>query len=482
VATADLTSKTARELAALIRSKQASPVEITKAYLDRIHALNPKVNAFITITDDVAMRQARAAEKQIMAGKYLGPLHGIPYAPKDILATKGIRTTNGSKVTADWVPDYESTITARMSRAGAVLLGKLNLLEFAMGSGVVSGFGPARNPWDLEYSPGGSSSGSGAALIADMTPLAIGTDTGGSIRVPAANCGIVGMKQTYGRVSRYGVTTLSWTLDHAGPMTRSVGDCADMLHVIAGADPKDPTSSRRAVPDFGRLLDGGVKGVRIGVPTNYFFDGAHPEIDRGVRDALATLKKMGATLVDIELPHAQHASSAGWIIAMAEGACFHEKRLKETPELFDPLVRERLEAAQFYPATDYIKAQRIRTMLMNEMRAAFTKCDIMAVPGSGQFPGKLDPPEIAKSDVKPGSRATPYRGGNTFFGDMTGQPSMVQPCGFSSGTPTLPITIMWYGRPFDETTMLRVGHAYEQATDWHKRRPALDVNGRRATA
>lgn len=482
MAAADLTSKTGRELAALIKSKQVSPVDIAKAYLDRIHSLNAHVNAFITVTDDVALKQARAAEKQIVAGKYIGPLHGLPYAPKDILATKGIKTTNGSKVTADWVPTYESTITARMAKAGAVMLGKLNLLEFAMGSGVDSGFGPARNPWHLDYSPGGSSSGSGAALIADMVPLAIGTDTGGSIRVPAANCGIVGLKQTYGRVSRYGVTTLSWTLDHAGPMTRSVADAADMLQVIAGADPKDPTAVRRAVPDYAQLLSGGVKGIRIGVPTNYFFEDAHAEIDKGVRAAIAQLKDMGATVVDIELPHAKYASSAGWIIAMAEGACFHEQRLKERAELFDPLVRERLEAAQFYTATDYIKAQRLRTVLMNEMHDAFRKCDVMAVPGSGQFPGKLDTPEIAKSDVKPGSVASPYRGGNTFFGDMTGQPSMVQPCGFSSGDPALPITIMFYGRPFDEATIFRVGHAYESATDWHTRRPKLDASGRRPTA
>jgi len=473
MASSDLVSKPAHELAALIKSRQISPVELAKAYLDRIAMLNPGVNAFITVTADLALKQAREAEKQIGAGKYLGPLHGIPYAPKDILATKGIRTTNGSKVTADWVPAYESTITARLNRAGAIMIGKLNLLEFAMGSGVDSGFGPARNPWALEYSPSGSSSGSGAALIADMVPLSIGTDTGGSIRGPAANCGIVGLKQTYGRVSRYGVTTLSWTLDHAGPMTRSVADAAAMLQAIAGADPKDPTAAKRPVPSYAQSMTGNVKGLRIGVPTNYFFERDRPEIETAVRTAISMLGKMGAAIVDVEVPHAKYAGSAGWIVAMAEAACFHEKRLREKPELFDPLVRERLDAAKFYPATDYIKALRVRTILMNEMRQVFAKCDVMAVPGSNMLPAKLETPEIAATDVKPGSTPTPYRPGNTFIGNMTGLPCLVIPCGFSTGTPAFPITIMFYGKPFDEATLFRVSHAYESATDWHKRRPNL---------
>ena len=356
----DLVHKPAHELAALVKTRQVSSVELTKAYLERIAALNPKVNAFITVTDDVALARAREADTAIAAGKYLGPLHGIPYAPKDILATKGIRTTNGSKLTADWVPDHESTVTARLNRAGAVMVGKLNLLEFAMGSGVDSGFGPARNPWDLAYSPSGSSSGSGAALIADMVPLSIGTDTGGSIRGPAANCGIVGLKQTYGRVSRYGVTTLSWTLDHAGPMTRSVADAAAMLQAIAGADPKDSTAARRAVPDYAKAMTGGVKGVRVGVPKNYFFEHDNAEVDRTVRAAIAQLKEMGAIVVEVEVPHANLAGSAGWIVAMAEAACFHEKRLREKPGALrsararaarggEVLLRDRLHQVAAHP-------------------------------------------------------------------------------------------------------------------------------------
>ncbi|MDP2054446.1 MAG: amidase, partial [Acidobacteriota bacterium] len=351
--------------------------------------------------------------------------------------------------------------------------GKLNLLEFAMGSGVVSGFGPSRNPWDPARTPSGSSSGSGTALAAHMVPLSIGTDTGGSIRGPAAFCGIVGLKQTYGRVSRHGVTTLAWTLDHAGPMTRSVTDAAAMLQVIAGADPLDRTCTRDAVPDYVQALGGGLTGTRIGVPTRYFTEGAHADSARTYAEAVATLGSLGATVVDVDVPHAQYATSAGWIIAMAEAAQFHEKRLRETPELFDPIVRERLDAARFYPATDYIKALRIRTLLMDEMAAVFTKCDCMVVPANTAVAGLLETPEAAATDVKPGSTPARFRGGNSFLGNMTGLPALVLPCGFSAGPPVLPIGLQLYGRAFDEATLLRIGDAYERATDWHRRRPPI---------
>ncbi|MEZ5291786.1 MAG: amidase [Vicinamibacterales bacterium] len=469
----ELVFKSGRELAALIKGRKVSPVEVTEVFLARSEALNPKVNAYITITRDHALAAARTAEKEIMGGRYKGPLHGLPYAPKDILATKGIRTTNGSKVTADVVPDFESTITSRLNAAGAILIGKLNLLEFAMGSGVRSGFGPARNPWHLDYSPAGSSSGSGAALAACMTPLSIGTDTGGSIRGPANNCGIVGLKQTYGRVSRYGVTTLAWTLDHAGPMTRTVADAAAMLQVIAGADPMDPTASAEPVPDYQKALGAGARGLRIGVPTNYFYDGAHPETLAAVRGAIAALKGMGATVIDVDVPHAELATSAGWIVAMAEAACFHEQRLKTTPELFDPIVRERLESAQYYTAVDYIKALRVRSLLMDSMARALAGCDVLAVP-SGNPATKLDPPDVAGTDVKPGSTAQRFRTGNTFIGNMTGYPALVMPCGFTTTSPTLPLGIEFYAKPFDEASLFRAGQAYESSTDWHTRRAPVD--------
>jgi aspartyl-tRNA(Asn)/glutamyl-tRNA(Gln) amidotransferase subunit A len=463
----------AAEQASLLRSRKLSPPELTDAYLARIASLDSKINAFITVTADRARADARAAEQAIMRGQYRGGLHGIPYAPKDILATRGIRTTNGSQVTADWVPDFESTITERLAAAGAVLIGKLNLLEFAMGSGVVSGFGPARNPWDLARTPSGSSSGSGAALAAHLVPLSIGTDTGGSIRGPASFCGIVGLKQTYGRVSRYGVTTLAWTLDHAGPMTRTVRDAALMLQVIAGADGKDATCTTDPVPSYAEQLTADLRGVRIGVPRQHFVEDAQPEIERAYRAALATMQDLGATLVDVDVPHAPYATSAGWVVAMAEAAQFHEKRLRDTPQLFDPIVRERLDAARFYPATDYIKALRIRTVLMDEMDAVFRSADAMVVPANGSLPGLLEPATSAATDVKPGVTPTPFRGGSTFLGNMTGLPALVLPCGFSAGPPRLPIGLQVYGRAFDEATVLRVGHAYEQATGWHREKPPL---------
>jgi aspartyl-tRNA(Asn)/glutamyl-tRNA(Gln) amidotransferase subunit A len=469
----DVLFLSAREQGALIRQKKLSPVELTDAYLARIEALNGKTNAFITVTADVARRQAADAEREIARGRYRGPLHGIPYAPKDILATKGVKTTNGSKVTATVVPDYESTITDRLAKAGTILAGKLNLLEFAMGSGVVSGFGPSRNPWDLARSPAGSSSGSGTALAAAMVPLSIGTDTGGSIRGPANFCGIVGLKQTYGRVSRHGVTTLAWSLDHAGPMTRTVADAALMLQAIAGHDPLDPSTTAHPVPDYTQALTGDIRGVRIGVPARFLADGLAAEVDTAYRAALETLQGLGARLVDVDVPHAEYATNAGWIIAMAEAAAFHEQRLETTPELFDPIVRERLDAARFYSATDYIKAQRVRTLLMQEMAVVFTLCDVMAVPAGNALPNVLEPPELAGTDVKPGSKASVFRGGTTFLGNMTGLPALVLPCGFSAGPPALPIGLQLYARGFDEPAIFRVGHAYEQATDWHKRRPPL---------
>jgi len=305
-----------------------------------------------------------------------------------------------------------------------------------------------------------------------MTPLSIGTDTGGSIRGPASFCGIVGMKQTYGRVSRYGVTTLAWTLDHAGPMTKSVADAAAMLQVIAGFDPKDPTTSREPVPDYSKSLTGNVKGMRIGVPKTFFLENQNPQSEKAVKEAIQKLVSMGATTVDVDVPHAQYANAAGWTVAMAEAATFHEKRLRETPQLFDPVVRERLEAAKFYTATDYIKALRVRSILQDEFAKIFEKCDVMAVSGGGPAT-KLESPDLAKSDVKPGAPSTAGRGGNTFIGNMTGYPEIVIPCGFTSGPPVLPLTIGFYAKPFDESNLFRVAHAYESVTDWHKRRPPL---------
>jgi len=467
---AELRSLSVSDLAPLIQARKLSPVELVQACLRQIDALDPRVQAFLTITPERALAQARAAESEIAAGRYRGPLHGIPYAPKDLLATQGVRTTNGSRVTAAAIPNQESTVTARLNRAGAIMLGKLNLLEFAMGSGQVGLVAPARNPWDLAYSPSGSSSGSGAALAARMVPLTLGTDTGGSIRGPAKSCGVVGLKPTYGRVSRFGVTTLSWTLDHVGPMARTVADVARMLQVIAGHDPLDATSATAPPPSYAQALAGGVKGLRIGVPTEHFFQHVHPETEAALRAALGLLRAKGAQLIDVKVQQATLCSAASSVILGSESAAYHEKRLQDHPDLLDPLVRERLEAGAFHSALDYLKALRLRTLLIAEMRRVFAQCDVLMLPAGNAAPLLTD--EIAGTDAPPVKPRAP-RPDTSNLANLTGIPALVLPCGFTSGPPALPLGIQFCAKPFAESTLFRVGHAYQLATDWHTRLPAL---------
>lgn len=469
---ADIVFQSATELSAQLRRRELSPVAVIRAFLDRIEAANPKVNAFITVTADQALQQAREAEKEIAAGRYRGPLHGLPYAPKDLIATKGIRTTNGSKVTADWVPSFESTVTTRLHRAGAILLGKLNLLEFAMGSGQRGAFGPARNPFDLAYTPSGSSSGSGAAVAAGMVPLALGSDTGGSIRSPAKSCGIAGLKPTYGRISRYGVTTLSWTCDHVGPMARTVADVALMLGALAGPDPKDRTAAAEPVPGYTAALAHGVQGLRVGVPGRNFFDAVGAEAQSAVRAAIEELRRLGAVTIDVDVRHAALGAAALAVILSSEAAACHEKRLRAHGDLFEPLVRERLESARCYSAVDYIKAMRVRTLLQEEMRRVFAQCDVMVTP-AGNAAVRLNE-EILDTDAPPGA-AVVARQETWSLGNITGIPALVLPCGFTTGPPRLPLAMQFYGRPFEEAALLRLGHAYQMATTWHSRRPPLAV-------
>lgn len=458
------------ELAPLLKARKISPVELVRTCLDRIEAVNPKVNAFLTVTAERALDQARQAEREIAKGRYRGPLHGIPYAPKDLIATKGIRTTNGSRVNKDWIPDYESTVTTRLAAAGAILVGKLNLLEFAMGSGQSGLNGPARNPWDLAYSPSGSSSGSGAALAAGMVPLTIGSDTGGSIRGPAKSCGVVGLKPTYGRVSRYGVTALSWTLDHVGPMARSVADVAAFLQPMAGADPLDDTAASMPVPDYSRALTGKIKGLRLGVPAEYFFEKVHPETEAALRRAIALLKEMGAVPVDVRMRNAALCSAASAVILGSESAAVHGKELASDAGLLEPIVRERLEAGTLYAAVDYIKALRLRTVLMEEVRRIFQSCDVLMLPAGNAAPRIEE--EIVGTDGPVTPPRTP-RPDSFNMANVAGIPAIVLPCGFTAGPPSLPLGIQFCARHFDEAVLFRIGHAYQQATDWHKRTPPL---------
>lgn len=445
----DLVFKSATQLAGLIRRKEISPVEVTSAFLKRIEALNPKLNAFITVTADHAIARAREAEAQIRKGRYIGPLHGLPYAAKDCIATKGILTTNGSKVYEGWMPDSESAVTAKLNAAGAILLGKLNLWELAS-----AGFamGVVRNPWSLQHAPGGSSGGSGAAVAARMTPLALGTDTGGSIRMPAALCGIVGLRPTYGRISLRGIIVNTWTVDTVGPMAANVEDTAAMTQVLAGVE---SGAFSKSLAKF-----------RIGVPRSYFFEVA-PEIEESVRSAIAVLVGLGATTVEVDVPHASYANVVRDTL-FAESACYHERRLRTKAHLMGAAARERLEVATFTTATDYIKAQRIRSILCREADELFTKCDVFVTPTLQNTASLLSAGLTISNES-----TRPMNAGNMTFSSVTGVPALAVPCGFSKRQPALPISMLLHARAFNERALLQAGYAYQSATDWHTRVPSL---------
>ena len=450
-----------RELGGLFRRGALSPVDYATDLLGRVERLDKSLNAYVTVTAERALADARAAEAAIRRGDG-GPLAGIPIAYKDLYATKGIRTTAGSAVLGDWVPDFDCTCVTRLQQAGMVMLGKLITHEFAFGIQFPGHrFPPARNPWNVDHIPGGSSSGSGAALAAGLTVGSLGSDTGGSIRGPAAFCGIAGLKPTYGRVSRAGVVTLSWTLDHTGPMARSAEDCAFMLQALAGHDPADPASAREPVPDYLAGLEGGVKGLRVGVVRDYFFEGIDPEVEKGFEQALATLRQLGAVVEDVQIPNIQSAG-AFMAILLAEAFAYHERDLREHPELFGELLRERMLAGALITGSEYVQAQRLRAQLQADMSAVLRRVDVLATPTSP----KPAPTFATVYDPEYG-----FPRGNTGPFNMTGLPALAVPCGFTALG--LPLSIQITGRPFDETTVLRVGHTYEQATDWRKRHPAL---------
>jgi aspartyl-tRNA(Asn)/glutamyl-tRNA(Gln) amidotransferase subunit A len=452
---------TIAELGARYRKRELSPVEVTHTLLARIEKLDPVLHAFVTLTADRALSDARAAEEALRRGD-TRPLLGVPVGHKDIYLTRGIRTTGGSALLADWIPVNEATCVERWRAAGTVLLGKLITHEFAFGIQFPGHrFTPARNPWNLEHIPGGSSSGSGAALAAGLVVGATGSDTGGSIRGPAAFCGIVGLKPTYGRVSRAGVLSLSWTLDHAGPMARTVEDCAYLLQAMAGHDDADPASSRAPVEDYLGPLRRDIRGVRVGVPREYFFDGIDPEVARAFEEALETLRRLGAEVRDVQIPSLGAAHSF-LLILMAEAFAYHERDIREHPELYGDVVRERILAGALVTASEYMQAQRIRAQICREVRDVLGGVDVLATPTA----------------AKP---ATPFaQAHNPDFGfprsnmppfNLTGSPTLALPCGFSSSG--LPLSLQLAGRAFEEGTVLRVGHAYERATSWHARRPPV---------
>ncbi len=452
---------TIRELGARYRKRELSPVEVTRALLARIEKLDDALHAFVTLTAERALADARAAEEALGRGD-ARPLLGIPVGHKDIYLTRGIRTTGGSALLADWIPEDEATCVRRWRDAGTVLLGKLITHEFAFGIQLPGHrFAPARNPWNRDHIPGGSSSGSGAALAAGLVVGATGSDTGGSIRGPAAFCGIVGLKPTYGRVSRAGVLTLSWTLDHTGPMARTVEDCAYLLQAMAGHDPADPASSRAPVDDYLAPLGRDVRGLRIGVPRAYFFEGVDPEVARAFEEALRTLRGLGAEVSDVEIPSI-HATPSFLLILMAEAFAYHERDIREHPELYGDVVRERILTGALVSASEYTQAQRIRATLCRETAEVLRDVDVLATPTT---PKPATPFSVAQDPELgfPRSNMPPF--------NLTGLPTLALPCGFSASG--LPLSLQLAGRPFEEATVLRVGHAYERATAWHTRRPPV---------
>ena len=462
----DLSYITISEAAAGLRRKEFSPRELTSACLARIEAIDGKLHSFITLTADRALKQAREAEKELHSGHDRGPLHGIPIAPKDLYATKGIRTTCHSAVLEHWIPDHDATAVTKLQEAGTVLLGKLGMHEFAFGGPSIDAPFPAvRNPWNTAHIPGGSSSGSGAALAAGLCYGALGSDTGGSIRTPSSHCGIVGIKPTYGRVSRYGVVPLSWSLDHAGPMARSVEDCAILLQAIAGYDPRDPASANVAVPDFRAGLREGIKGLRVGVPRANWFDenkGTDPETEAVFDNALKTLESLGAVIVEIDGKAFSIARKANQTILVCEAYAYHEKTYQETPMKFGSSVRRRMLEGAFLSAADYITAQRARTVLSEQIRANFSNVDVFAAPGAARPPEAFESMDPNEQNLRPNFT-------NAF--NLTGLPAISVPCGFTSGN--LPVGLQIAARPFEEGTCFRVAYAYEQATEWHKRRPPI---------
>jgi len=464
--TTELCYLTLAEAAAGIRRKEFSPSELTEACLERIAEHDKELHCFITLTADAARQQAKLAENELRSGTDRGPLHGIPIAFKDLYATKGIRTTCHSAVLEDWIPDHDATTVAKLCDAGAISLGKLGMHEFAFGGPSVDAPFPAvRNPWSPAHIPGGSSSGSGAALAAGFCYGALGSDTGGSIRTPSSHCAIVGIKPTYGRCSRYGVVPLSWSLDHTGPMARSVEDCAILLQVLAGYDANDKASVDVPVPNFQTGLKDRIKGLRVGVPRENWFDenlGIDPRTEAAFNQAVKVIEELGATIIDIDGRPFALARKANQTILVSEAYAFHEKTYRQTPLKFGSSVRRRMLEGAFLSAADYLTAQRARTVLNNQIRANFASVDVFAVPGAARPPEPFEGMDPSEQNLRP-SFTNPF--------NLTGLPAISVPCGFTEGN--LPAGIQIVAPPFEETLCFRVAYAYEQATEWHKRRPKL---------
>jgi len=453
-----------------IKEKEISPVEVIDAFLERIDAVQNKINAFITVSDVEARRAAKKAEQEIVGGDYRGPLHGIPLAVKDLFFTSGIKTTCGSKILGDFVPEENATVIDRLVDAGAIIIGKTNMTEFAsIGTGHNSHYGFARNPWNVDHLTGGSSSGSAGALAGSCALLALGTDTGGSIRIPSALCGTVGLKPTFGRVSKCGVYPLCWSLDHPGPMTRTVADAAISMNVMAGYDPKDDCSIDMPVPDYCSFLTGDVKGIRVGVPDTFYFDQIEPEVKANTESAIEALKDLGADVKSVHIPDLEKAATATLVILNSEAAACLEKFHRTRPDDLGEDVRSRLDLGALNLATQYIKAQRIRRRIQENFSQAFAQVDVLVTPAVSITAPRTDEStiRIVDKDV-PIAVALPHC---TRIYDLVGLPSVSIPVGFSSTG--LPSGIQIAGKAFHEGIVLRVADAYERNVYQHSQWPAL---------
>jgi aspartyl-tRNA(Asn)/glutamyl-tRNA(Gln) amidotransferase subunit A len=457
---AELLSFDVATLGEKIRAREISPVELTEAYLDRIDQLQERLLAYITVNRPDALTAARNAEAELAAGDWRGPFHGVPVALKDLCYTRGVLTTGGSKILCDFVPDFDSTVWARLREAGAILLGKLNLHEFAAGATNTNPhWGTCRNPHDLERIPGGSSGGSGAAIVAKMAAATIGTDTGGSIRIPAAFCGCVGMKQTWSRVSRYGVMPLADSLDHAGPITRTVRDAALMLQVIAGHDPNDSTSSAEPVPNYTAALTGDLTGVRVGIIAE-LLTGLSDEVALSFNAALRDMRILGAEVEEVEIPNIDMCSTIATSIMYAEAAEFHEQWMRTRAHEYGRDVRRILEAGMLTPAIYYVRSQRSRSAMLAEMLRALDKFTVLVAPTASIPAPRIDVGGRALTDSGEvvDLVASVLRFTAPF--NVTGQPALAIPTGLSPGG--LPLSMQIIGKPFDEATVFKVADAYER--------------------
>jgi len=464
----ELTKLSIAEAADLVRGRKTSPVELTKACLERIEQLNPVLNCFISVTADSALEQARTAEAEIQRGKWRGPLHGIPIALKDLFDTAGVKTTAGSAVFKDRVPYEDAEVVRRLKAAGAVLLGKTNMVEFAYGGNSVdSYFGAVHNPWSLTHAAGGSSSGSAAAVAAGLCYGALGSDTAGSIRMPASICGIVGLKPTFGLVSNRGVIPLSWSCDHVGPMTRTVEDNAVVLQTIAGFDPVDTSSIQMSIPNYRAAVRGRPSALRVGIPRNFFFNGLDPEVDAAIKNAIAVLQKITGSVKDVVLPSPpDKQESIRGPVRAAEAYAYHHEWVNKTPDLYQPETLFRIRTGADVTTLDYIQGRRDLAQARQIIDKIFDTVDILVTPTT-----PAPPPTIAESttDVSTSMRLyAPYIRNTSPF-NVYGIPTLSVPCGFTNKG--LPIGLQISARNGAEAVVLRLASAYERATDWHRRSP-----------